>query len=108
GGRFFAATGVTINGYSSIEDRQAELDTWYGKNFLSDTGLPSARAFRPTKTPASYSLSDGQVIDRARRAGNGAKFEALFAGDWTGSYKSQSEADLALTNILAFFAGNDV
>src|SRR5262249_52334796 len=42
----------------------------------------------------------------ASRARNGAKFHALWTGDTSG-YKSQSEADLALCNLLAFYCGPD-
>ena len=39
-------------------------------------------------------------------ASNGAKFERLWKGN-TGGYDSQSEADMALCNLLAFWTGGD-
>lgn len=45
---------------------------------------------------------DQSIIDKASKAGNGAKFHALWSGDTSG-YPSSSEADQALTNILAFW-----
>ncbi len=39
-------------------------------------------------------------------ASNGAKFERLWKGN-TGGYDSQSEADMALCNMLAFWTGGD-
>jgi P4 family phage/plasmid primase-like protien len=52
-------------------------------------------------------LSDDEISEKARTAKNGAKFSALYGGDITG-YPSQSEADLALCNILAFWCGCDM
>lgn len=50
-------------------------------------------------------LSDGEVIEKAINAKNGAKFSEL----WSGNYdKSHSEADLALCSMLAFWSGGDV
>lgn len=47
--------------------------------------------------------SDDQVLGTAERAVNGEKFKHLWAGDWTRYYHSQSEADMALMNIIAFY-----
>ena len=42
----------------------------------------------------------------AMSAKNGEKFAKLWKGDWEGDYTSQSEADLALASMLAFYAGH--
>lgn len=47
--------------------------------------------------------SDEAVYGHALRASNGGKFEALFTGAWEQFYSSQSEADFALIDILAFY-----
>lgn len=53
-------------------------------------------------------LSDSELLDRARMARNGRPFSRLFdQGDWQSDYPSQSEADLALCCHLAFYSGND-
>ena len=52
-------------------------------------------------------LADEELLDRARKADNGAKFSRLFdSGDCTG-YSSPSESDLALCGMLAFWFGRD-
>jgi hypothetical protein len=51
-------------------------------------------------------LTDDELFDMAIGAENGAKFEALTNGDTTG-YSSQSEADLALLSILAFYSASN-
>lgn len=48
--------------------------------------------------------SDMEVWERAANAANGEKFKALCEGKWQGDYPSQSEADLALMSMLAFYS----
>lgn len=50
--------------------------------------------------------SDEQVWNRAAMAQNGDKFGELWRGNWQGMYASQSEADFALVDILAFYTQN--
>lgn len=51
-------------------------------------------------------LPDDVIIRKAAAAGNGEKFRQLWSGDASG-YPSESEADLALCNYLAFWTGKD-
>ena len=56
--------------------------------------------------PITYekiSLEDSELIDRARQSKNGGFFQLLYSGEWQGSYASQSDADLAFCNLLAFW-----
>jgi len=56
------------------------------------------------KVPSNGSgLADEQIVEKASKAKNAAKFDALYRGDFSG-YPSQSEADQALCNMLAFYA----
>ena len=55
---------------------------------------------------APQTASDEDVHHRATTAANGDKFRALWAGQWQGVYASQSEADQALVNIIAFYTKN--
>lgn len=50
---------------------------------------------------------DTAIIERAKRAANSEKFLALANGQWEGRYRSQSEADMALMSIIAFYSPND-
>jgi hypothetical protein len=49
---------------------------------------------------------DGVIIGRAMDAANGQKFRDLFEGNWDRYYSSQSEADFALVDIVAFYTQN--
>jgi hypothetical protein len=102
--RFFTMTGAHLGGTpATIEERQGELEQLLGELDL----LPSPNGTRPTLTPQPVDVADQELLELARRARNGAAFEALFAGDWQGRYPSQSEADLALCALLAFWTGRD-
>lgn len=101
-GRYFVVTGNHMVGTpATIEDRQEQLDEVLAR-FLPATTEPVL-----TAAPAPVHLDDQELLDRARRARNGADFQALYTGSWEGRYPSQSEADLALCTMLAFWTGRD-
>jgi putative DNA primase/helicase len=83
-----------------IPERQAQIDALIAQHFP-----PKSRSSPPKSAPAAEAPSD--LIERASKAKNGAKFARLFAGGWEGDYGSQSEADLALCCHLAFWAQKD-
>ncbi len=55
--------------------------------------------------PCSY-FTDEQVIQHIVASESGDKFKALYNGQWQELYESQSDADMALVSILAFWCGN--
>lgn len=50
--------------------------------------------------------TDAQIIERAKAAANGDKFSVLLLGNWQDYYSSQSEADFAFIDIIAFYTQN--
>ena len=60
-----------------------------------------------TESTSPSTLADTALLERARAASNGAKFERLWRGDTSG-YESHSEADMALSCLLAFWTGGDL
>lgn len=53
------------------------------------------------------SLSEEEILEMAGKASNGEKFYDLFyIGNWQKYYPSQSEADFALVDIIAFYSKN--
>ena len=90
-------TGLHVDGTpQSIEERTEQLAALHRQIFGTNGR---------SETPPLSDL-DGALLDRARRATNGGKFDALWSGD-TSRYASQSEADLALCSMLAYWTGND-
>ncbi len=105
GGRYFTMTGRRLPGTpAEIADRQAELEAWHAELFGTRREAP----VHSHRTAGPFALADVEILERARKAENGWKFDRLWAGDWKGlGYPSQSEADLALCQMLAFWTGRD-
>ena len=71
-----------------------------------DTFMRRANRMEGNRIEACSYLTDEQVIDHASRSESGEKFKALMDGNWEEGYDSQSDADMALVSILAFWCGN--
>lgn len=101
-GRFFTVTGNHLPGTPpTIENRESEAAALHKRIF----GEP--KPLEPSKPAQPNSLDDAALIEKARNATNGQRFARLYDGNWNGDYPSQSEADLALCSMLAFWAGGD-
>ncbi len=108
-GRFFTVSGQHLAGTPlSVLDRADALAVWHTR---LDGQRPQASGAPVPQVPspwhASETLTDLQLLERAMSAANGATFERLWYGAWHGAYPSQSEADLALCALLAFWTGRD-
>lgn len=109
--RYFTMTGQRLPGsFERIEARQEELEGLYQHLF----GREEQRASEPPASPqkAALELADEELIRRAMRAANGARFERLWRGDASGYRHADgtvdwSRADLALCAHLAFWTGGD-
>jgi hypothetical protein len=103
--RYFTFTGLHVEDTPvEIFDRRTELLALHNKFFASRN---SPNAEKDSVPPSPLLPSDDELIAKARQAQNGSKFERLWNGQWEGDYPSQSEADLALCCLLAFWAGKD-
>lgn len=74
---------------------------------LLDSLMKRSKQVQNTQLRHHSYLDDDAVIAHAEEAGNSDKFKRLFAGDWEDLYDSQSDADMALLSILAFWCGCD-
>jgi putative DNA primase/helicase len=102
--RFFTITGHHLQGTPrTIEDRTMHLLA------LHTEVVPKASTPRvPHNVYAPCLLTDEQVLQKARNGKNRARFTCLFdSGDIAG-YASQSEADFALCNELAYWTDGDL
>jgi len=101
--RYFTVTGEHVSGTpTQIESRQRELEeihsAYVGK------GDDDVREASGSESGSKTRLSDDELLEKARNASNGDKFERLWNGSTVG-YTSQSEADMALCCLLAFWTG---
>ncbi|PTF65041.1 DNA primase [Staphylococcus chromogenes] len=104
-GRFFTMTGKNIGGYRGItEDEMNKLSYLHSKYILKPD---TEKKVINTSKGFGNDLSAEQIIDIAKKSKNGLRFTTLFEGDWSQFYNSQSEADLALCNDLAFWTARD-
>ncbi len=112
--RYFTMTGDHLEDTpGTIEPRQAELDGLHEKIFgKHQKGEPKQGPGKSKRADAggTVELSDDELIDKMLNATNGPKFKDLWENDWESGwlghrykYPSQSEADLALAKILAFW-----
>lgn len=92
-GRFFTVTGKQFSP-DSLADAQAAIDHYYGM---------LTKRVKPAQAQTSVPPEDEKLLEIAMNARNGDLFTALFTGDWQGRYKSESEATIALLNLLAFY-----
>ena len=99
--RYFTVTGQSFhNPPKQIQYKGPEILKIYERLF------PQVEA--PEQQPISgYSLLKAdELVNRIRASRQGQTFEALYQGDIS-AYPSQSEADMALCNILAFWCAKD-
>lgn len=98
-GRYFILTGKLYNEqYREVKDCTEAIKVLHSKYLPAVT--PKAEPRQPI-TPIE--MEDAEIIDKARNCKSGYLFNMLYQGNWQGVYSSQSEADLALCNQLAFW-----
>ena len=101
-GRYFIMTGKAISREPyEVTDCTEAIKPLHAKYIAS---IPIAR--EPQRV-IRLDLSDNEIIDKARNCKSGGVFQMLYSGAWEGAYKSQSEADLAFCNLLAFWCQKD-
>lgn len=104
-GRFFTMTGNQIGGYNGIsEDEYGQLNFLHNK-YIASHEKESKKI--NTSTGFGNDLTVEKIIEIAKKSKNSLRFTTLYEGDWTQFYDSQSEADMALANDLAFWTARD-
>ena len=100
--RYFIMTGkLYCDKYRNIVDCTETIKPLHAKYLGDTTPKIAPRIVEP------LDMSDEELIDRARNCKTGAAFQFLYGGAWQGIYHSQSEADLAFCNQLAFWTQRD-
>ncbi|MCU4744115.1 hypothetical protein [Natronoglomus mannanivorans] len=117
--RFFTVTGDHIDATPDrVRERSASLEAVYNE-YIAETessaepGQQTLDADHDSDGDVNTGTSsqqptheDEELLEKARSASNGEKFDRLWRGSTTG-YDSQSEADMALCCLLAFWTGGD-
>lgn len=99
-GRFFTMTGNVHNNKPIGEYNDLLNSLWAQMG-----GVIEAPAIA---TNSKEIEEDGIIIQRSLGAANGERFKALNDGQWQSLYASQSEADFAYINIIAFYTQNTI
>ncbi len=104
-GRYFCMTGDSIANFG-IAERSEEIKPLHEK-YLGDKQfkLDFSKAQQDEKKVIE-NISTDDIFRLACDAKNGEKFKKLYNGDFS-DYSSQSEADMAFCNMLAFWYGKD-
>ncbi|SEP19739.1 hypothetical protein SAMN04487948_12049 [Halogranum amylolyticum] len=110
--RFFTVTGDRVTGTpTAVSQRQDALEAIH-REYIADEETSTQATDSPTdvtqrdETTPNTSLDDDTLLEKASSASNGEKFDRLWNGSTSG-YDSNSEADMALCCLLAFWSGGD-
>jgi hypothetical protein len=104
-GRFFTITGMHLPCTPAmIKDQQEQVTALFAE--IAPPAPPKEAPRENTVYTPPCPLADDEVLEKARGASNGTKFSVLWEGKIDG-YGSQSEADLALCSILAYWTDGD-
>lgn len=102
--RYFALTGVVYrDSPKTINDIKFDLlNSLYKKYLLNIPNDTKPKTTTEFKARNNLCLGDQEILSICERASNSSKFNSLWRGNTVG-YPSQSEAELALCNIFAFY-----
>lgn len=103
-GRFFTMTGNKISKYSEINNVNPQVFKEIHSKYLPDNTIPI-----PTRNTVQtiHNLSEMDILNEIYKSKQARLFDDLMKGHWDRHYTSQSEADIAMANILAFWCAKD-
>jgi len=110
--QYVTVTGDRVPGSAEVlENRVKEVFALYRQFFPSRNSGSGCPVEPRSRVSAGYRypgiVDDDGLLERARAAKNGARFRALFDEGGLCGYPTESEADQALCNLLAFWTGHD-
>ncbi len=100
--RYFTVTGNVYGKPKPLAERTKEAAAVHRQYLKRD----HREGQIPQVSSVTASRDVDELVKKAESAKNGEKFLSLYKGNTSG-YASQSQADQALCNILAFYAGGD-
>lgn len=104
-GRFFTMTGDSLGRYQTINQPDQEIfNRLYDRYIQPNQNKIVHHKFRKSTV---HDLSEREIINRILASKQSDLFKKLMNDHWQEDYPSQSEADIALANILAFWCAKD-
>ena len=104
-GRFFVMTGNIAGPYRGIaEDDYGKIGYLHNK-YIAKSEISEARTTVYQKS--EIDIPELEIIEIACKSKNGMRFNLFMNGGWEQFYSSQSEADMAFANDLAFWTNRD-
>ena len=100
--RFFVVTGNGAGPYDAIAECTERIRPLHQK-YIGGGQAALKSAAQEVLLP----MPDDKILQHARKAGSGRLFTQLYAGHWEDRFPSQSEADMALCAMLAFWCRKD-
>lgn len=110
-GRYFTVTGKTLQGYTAINESTGELKQVHSK-YIGQAKKPAQNNHNEKKAQLqgnslTVDMMTQDIIKAINKSKQADKFNQLMQGNISG-YPSQSEAEQAFCNILAFFTGKEI
>lgn len=102
GARYFCMTGNICGEFVDITDCTETVKPFYERYKTNKSKQEPSSAMRSS----AVNMDIQTIIQKASDSINGEKFRRLYSGDFS-DYGSQSEADMAFCNMLAFWCGGD-
>lgn len=105
-GRYITITGRKRSGNNGDKPISEYANDLVGlKEYLLKFGFGKTKTQIKAVT-GTNEFSDDELINKIKSSAQREKFDTLFSGDYS-DYSSQSEGDLALCNILAYWTNKD-
>ena len=105
-GRFFAMTGNAAAGYTHIhDDSEIEVIKYLHSKYIKTSDVSEKTALK--HSTKGNEIDEDKLIEIAGNSKNGVRFKLFMDGGWEQFYDSQSEADMAFANDLAFWTNRD-
>lgn len=105
-GRFFTVTGNAASDFRFVtEDDYGRIGYLHNKYIAKKETITENKPIE--NTTAGNNLPESEIIRIAENSKNGMRFKLFMDGGWEQFYSSQSEADMAFANDLAFWTAMD-
>lgn len=103
-GRFFTMTGDSLGKYTEIN---TPADMTIERLYKKYVGADNVVHMPTNDHGVTHDLSESEIVARILNSKQSELFKRFMNDDWQELYTSQSEADMAFANLLAFWCARD-